>query len=267
MSRHRFLVHLTVGLAGLGLVWAMGSGAAVRGPSHPRVVPVTIRTELSTAASGHAEHAALPSTLLYALERNTTVDDSVTRWNPCQPIRWQINLHGAPAGALRTATEAVRRVGKASGLRFVYAGTTSAIPQSDWGANDDPPLTIAWARPGHGPGRSDLLPGGQVVGMGGTRSVGTVVAGVLGLNMHISTAYVVLDADATRYFPPTFAAQPSLGALLMHELGHAVGLGHAGDRNEIMYPTPVPGHASRWGTGDRVALRLVGAGAGCIATS
>jgi predicted Zn-dependent protease len=93
------------------------------------------------------------------------------------------------------------------------------------------------------------------------------VPGIVGWNMRIATAYVVLDADASRFYPPTFAKQPSLGALLMHELGHAVGLGHAGDRNEIMYPTTLAGRASRWGIGDRVGLRLVGAAAGCIPTS
>lgn len=248
------------------ITWALATGASAPAPPRPTTPPRHVVTELSTAASDHAAHAGLPASLTYAVERNTPYDNSITRWNPCTPIRWQINLHGAPIGALAVATQAIHRVAMATGMHFTFTGTTTAIPQSSWGSGpQNPPLTIAWARPGHGHGRSDLLPGGQTVGMGGTRSAGSTTDGVH-WNFHIATGYVVLDATASRSFPANFAAQPSLGGLLMHELGHAVGLGHAGDPNEIMYPSTVPGRPSTWGTGDRTALHLVGAAAGCIPT-
>jgi hypothetical protein len=45
----------------------------------------------------------------------------------------------------------------------------------------------------------------------------------------------------------------------MHELGHAVGLGHADDPGQLMYPELGP-WAGAWGAGDAVGLRAVGSG-------
>jgi predicted Zn-dependent protease len=45
----------------------------------------------------------------------------------------------------------------------------------------------------------------------------------------------------------------------MHELGHAVGLGHAQHPAEIMYPV-LTRKPARWGAGDLAGLRVLGSG-------
>jgi hypothetical protein len=52
--------------------------------------------------------------------------------------------------------------------------------------------------------------------------------------------------------------------LLMHELGHAVGLGHTLDPHEVMFPVISEASPGTWGSGDLVGLARVGASGGCI---
>jgi hypothetical protein len=198
----------------------------------------------------------------YSINHNAT-DGTVVRWDPCRPIAYQVNLANAPQGALADVTEAVHRISLASGLSFSYGGTTSDVPQSNWGdAGDNPPLTIAWALPGSGAGHSDALAPGAA-GVGGYSTQGFTNDGTT-WTYRITTAFVVLDAKTSATVKPGFAARPSLGSLLLHELGHAVGLNHASSTREVMYPILVNGQPSAFGPGDLIGLAKVGAGNGCI---
>ena len=53
-----------------------------------------------------------------------------------------------------------------------------------------------------------------------------------------------------------------MGALLRHEIGHMVGLGHIGDPAQIMYPQLLPG-MELYGPGDIEGLWWLGAAQGC----
>jgi Matrixin len=59
------------------------------------------------------------------------------------------------------------------------------------------------------------------------------------------------------------ASVPYISTVLHHEMGHAVGLGHARQSNEVMYPIARIGSPTDYQAGDRAGLRTVGAAAGC----
>jgi predicted Zn-dependent protease len=52
--------------------------------------------------------------------------------------------------------------------------------------------------------------------------------------------------------------------VLMHELGHVIGLDHVSDQSQIMYQT-VTTKQSVFGAGDLAGLQLLGRPAGCLA--
>jgi len=66
---------------------------------------------------------------------------------------------------------------------------------------------------------------------------------------------------------PGFTAGASVGALLLHELGHAVGLNHVSLRSQIMYPTIGSWTRAGYHYGDLEGLRAVGRAAGCFRTA
>jgi len=193
------------------------------------------------------------------------------RWDPCTPIGYRVNLRGAPEGALDDVRRAVAQASAASGLKFRYLGTTSVVPGSSSTSVPsaypaDTALVVAFATPATS---GFLGRGTDVLGVGGVfydlrpAKVGrtTWYRAVQG--------YVVLDAG--RELPGGFGTGPEEGVLgtrgqvLMHELGHALGLDHptTGDKAQIMYHETTYKEA-RWGAGDLAGLRRLGAASGCF---
>jgi hypothetical protein len=180
------------------------------------------------------------------------------RYNPCQPIHYRANLSQAPPNALDDLQQAIRRVSAASGLTFVYDGESTEIPNSHrdlHGADQLPtgwvPVIVAWAKPAD----TDLLGGGSIGEGGSTWS------GFPGHEVYV-TGLVVIDSTQNSKLAAGFGGR-SLGALLLHELGHLVGLDHVTDETQIMYPT-VTGKPAVYGAGDLAGLELLGADQGCI---
>ena len=196
----------------------------------------------------------------YAL---TTRAGSVIRWNPCTTIHYRVNLALAPAGALADVKAAVARLQRATGMTFVYSGTTRVVPQQSFASTAQPghwpPLTIAWATPA----TSDLLTPGDA-GIGGIFSDVWFSRDGRVNPLQVVSGFVVMNAQHNRAYRSGFGPGATRGEVLLHELGHAVGLQHVRDRAQIMYPAAIARPAAAYGKGDLAGLRRVGRAAGCI---
>ncbi|HEY2429649.1 MAG TPA: matrixin family metalloprotease [Acidimicrobiales bacterium] len=178
-------------------------------------------------------------------------------------IHYVVNLSDAPPTAASDVAGAIARLSQATGITFVDDGATTEMPSQERAAVQSSrygpgwaPLLIAWTRPAE----SDYLPGGNVVGEGG--NVWTTGPG--GADVYV-TGQVAINTDATRALPAGFGPGTTVGLLLLHELGHAVGLAHVSDPNQVMYPDMVPRSSADYGDGDRRGLTLVGRGSACVA--
>lgn len=193
----------------------------------------------------------------WAVTRYT--DGSTIRWNPCATVHWTADLRYAPSGALADLTTAFDMLSQASGIPFAYDGASSGVPavswQSVWPAGQRP-FVVAWGRPAGQTGGTDLLPGGGVVGEGGW-----IARGGGGTKLQIVNGYAVFDASFTG-LTSGFGAD-GRGQLVLHELMHALGLGHTTDSVQQMYPmvTRKPGVL---GAGDLNGLKAVGRTQGCL---
>jgi hypothetical protein len=185
------------------------------------------------------------------------------RWNPCDPVAYEVNLADAPEGALDLVQEAFARTTEVSGVPFRFAGTTDRtleqqrasfldtlsdtwepvlvtwLPREEFrslfeGANTERhALAVAYAQRGRTPETSDQFASG----------------------------FIAVDADAA--MAPDFSRRYSLGLVLMHEAAHVMGLDHVKAPAEVMfadrdtYPLPL----DDWGPGDREGLATLGEGA------
>ncbi len=179
------------------------------------------------------------------------------RWDPCRPIGYVVQAGWIPDAGRADLAEALRRVSQASGLVFVDEGDTTELPSRERPSYQPErygerwaPLLVGWV-----PSAStDLGLGAGVQGV----SLSVAVPGRDGASL--VTGQVVLDATVRR--SPGFGPGTTDGEVLLHELAHAVGLGHVLDPTQVMYPRTTSSE-SVFGAGDRAGLAAVGAGAGC----
>jgi hypothetical protein len=186
----------------------------------------------------------------------TRPDGSPVTWDPCRPIHYVIRPDGAPEGGDALVQWAFRQISAATGLSFVDDGPISEAPnterasfQPDRYGDRWAPVLIAWSNPVEWPlladgvlGRAGPAPFG-LVGRDNERFVsGQAVFNGPELDLQLRTG----DDNKTR-------------AVLLHELGHLVGLGHVTDPYQVMFESnayPLPSYRA----GDRRGLALLGAG-------
>jgi hypothetical protein len=190
-----------------------------------------------------------------------TPDGTPYRWDPCVPIHYEVNLLEAPDGALDEVREAVDRVADASGYRFAFVGTTVRTADQQIGTSFQTggtthrwlPLLITWVSHPH----FDYLADTHRAAAFGMPRTGDG-------DRHTFYESGLIAIDAGGDLPPGFGTRYSEGVVLMHELGHVLGLAHVGDGDELMWSPDVHGGdahpdfaLSDWGPGDRRGLRAL----------
>lgn len=232
-----FLACLVV-LAGVLLLGPSGGPDALRralgfgGPGTPKDVP--------------------PGGVYAFLQHQPGDQDRPVAWDPCRPIRYEVNPVDGPDDAVAMVQEAVDEVAEVTGLDFDYQGETDRRPQ--W-SSDGPtlaryvPVLVAWATEDE----VDQLDG-DVAGIGGASSVS---AGPGGLRRYV-TGEVTLDADAYDELGELSNGRDHQRAILLHELGHLVGLDHVDSPAELMYADNVG--MLEFGRGDLNGLVALGRG-------
>jgi hypothetical protein len=194
--------------------------------------------------------------------------DGPYRWNPCQPVHYEVNLVHAPTGAMDDVREAIARVSDATGIEFVEDGSTQRTVDMQMGRAfqsripGEPrflPLLIEWVPQEHFDFVAD-----------------THKAAAFGLPYRgfgdLARTYVsgAVAMDAGERLPAGFGQRYSRGVILMHELAHVMGLAHVASPHEIMW-SPETSEVSHpdlwqteWGPGDLEGLREIGREAGCL---
>lgn len=172
----------------------------------------------------------------------TGPDGHPVAYDPCVPIHVSINPRTGGPAAVTVVEEAIDEVQAATGLEFVVDGITDHEPRFEARSAEGGrrTLLIAWTE-------QDQVPGlrGRVAGLGGSAVVEQ------GREQWYVTGQIALDGPQLAEMD-----EDEQIAVVMHELGHVVGLDHVDDAGEVMSPTGTERRA--WGPGDRYALSVVG---------
>jgi len=205
--------------------------------------PATVPPETVPPETVPPETVAAPATSSYAF-LGFDPTGSPIGWSSCAPIPYQVDFNGAPQTAVQDVATAISDLSAASGYTFTYEGTTSDMPgpvrANEAMAGQVAPLLIAFLNSSSGEER----------GTGGVEW-----AGPAGGREKVVYGYAIIDSSVEA--SPGYGPDAFEGAILLHELGHAMGLAHPPDPNEIMWPTIVDGGPRNYEAGDRAGLAVL----------
>jgi hypothetical protein len=184
--------------------------------------------------------------------------DKVTgvAWSPCRPIHYVLRgQDNAPREGERMLREALVRIAELTGLELVDNGVTDerysdkrrAYQPQRYGQRWAPVL-ISWSTT-----RDDRGLKGDVLGRAGAQWVETGSG-----DRAYVTGTVSLDAVQINRVRAQFGTEVAR-AVVLHELGHLVGLGHVQDPGALMNPTVSP-DVTDFDDAERRGLRALGAG-------
>lgn len=236
--------------------WAGLAAAAVLGAAIATSAP----TGASAAASYKLSYGSLPNG-----------SKPVMRWNGCQTaITYKVNLSAVPTASRSTylseTRTAVSKLSQLTKIPFSYKGTTSEVPRPGSMTKQSAEIIIAWTTPS----ATTYALGGSILGQGGYYFSWSsrTVNGVTKYHYATQRGFVVLDTPQVRsQLSGGFGAGARRSNLVMHELGHAVGLQHVEDTSTQMYPSLRSSSPSGYSLGDAAGLTKLGRQAGCLATS
>lgn len=194
----------------------------------------------------------------YQLHASPDNRQEFVAYDPCRPIHYVIRPDGAPQGGESLVREAVEAVSAASGLQFVYDGTTTEGP-SEQRTKYQPerygkrwaPVLVSWSSPSEVPALA-----GDVAGLGGS----AYISGK-GTPLVLAAGQVTLDGPDVTAMLGHEQGTEHVRAVIMHEFGHVLGLDHVGDPSQLMYDGPV--YQTQFAAGDLAGLARLGVGA-CV---
>jgi hypothetical protein len=170
-------------------------------------------------------------------------DGTSVRWEECAAIPWRVNWTRAPKNIRRSdfindARATFKKLNKATGLNFKYSRNTKA----------DREIVLDFTKE-------------RLVRDQGVLAYAKVYAAGDGVRpTRIIRAVVRIDRTVKLGHPDLNGAK-SWRPLLLHELGHAVGLDHTTDKDQVMHEE-FQGYSS-YQSGDLAALREVGVQGTC----
>jgi hypothetical protein len=167
---------------------------------------------------------------------------SPVAYDPCRPIHYVTNGRTMPPNGDKMVTDAIAAISVATGLVFINDGVTDEEPvenresfqRSRYGDRWAPVL-IAWTDPSQFPGLNK-----RVIGRGGSMYLDTHDSAPFDPRTKVYiTGTLTLDGPAfAKQRPAGDVTAEDLGrAVVLHELGHLVGLGHVEDPTQVMYPS------------------------------
>jgi hypothetical protein len=227
------IVALAVGFAGVNLLTALRSDDAI------------------TAKEALADDRGFR---FLALDPRT---DAPVRYDPCSPLHYVVNPANAPFQGLKDIEGAIALTAEATGIEFVFDGITDEpvtgnreLFQPERYGDRWPPLLIGWMA--HDSAIFDI----EDVGVAGS----AIEENADGRLMYV-TGSVALNGS--EHLANGFAPGKTWGKVVLHELGHVLGLGHVDDPGQVMHDSLVSSPAL-WGAGDLAGLRELGRPAGCL---
>ncbi len=213
-------------------------------PLPPDALPQRVLPQVTSLLSG--PHAFL----------STHPDGTPVVPDPCRPMHFAVNPAGMPAGGDAVVREAIAFVSEATGLSFVEDAPTTEVfdlerspHQPELYGDRWAPLLIGWTDEANieqlgGEVAAVALP--ATIAPSGPES-GRVVGG-----------QIAVDAAFTAESVASPVGRSVLRMVVMHELGHIVGLDHVEDRAQVM--TDRSADYYFLGAGDLQGLALAGSG-------
>ncbi len=162
-----------------------------------------------------------------------TLRKTVT-WKNCEPISVVLGKKNMTPEKNRLVRESLKFVGDATGLRFVIVGTTGEIPQIDWSivgpkapGAQYPPVYVGWLDDEE----TNILADNSTLGA----SVANPIA--VKSDRQLVSGAVVFNNSLYQSVSSSKTSGETRRNLMIHELGHLVGLGHVTSPS-IMHSNP-----------------------------